>query len=129
MPLSKTIKIPLRFHQHTTMGRSSHTSSQKDLASPPPSLLKGWVYEVEGVSVKTEAEAVNPNSYLTLSAPLTHRKLKLLLDDQHTDPYHQHRWASNTTEALHSSLSASKRMAVKHRHVTSGPTSMRLTPL
>jgi hypothetical protein len=126
---TKTTKIPLRFCQHMTTVRSSRASSLKDLASPLLSLLKGWVYEVEDVSVKTKAEVVNPNSYLMLDAPLTHLKRKHLLDDQHADPYRQHRWASNTTEAPRTFHSASKRMAMKYWCVTSGHTSTCLTPL
>jgi hypothetical protein len=126
---SKTTKIPLWFHQQTTTVKSSHKSLQRGLASHPPSLPKGWVYKVGDVSIKTEAEVVNPNSYLTLSAPLTHLKCRHLLDDQHADLYCQHCQASNTTEAPLTSPSASKRMAVKRRRVTSGLTSTHLTPL
>jgi hypothetical protein len=126
---TKTTKIPLKFRQHTTTVRSSRTSSPKDLAFPPPLLPKGWVYEVEDVSVKTKAEVVNPNSYLTLDAPLNRLKCKRLLGDQYTGPCHQRCWASNITEALHTSHSASKRTAMKYQCVTSGHTSMRLTPL
>jgi hypothetical protein len=128
-PSTKTIKIPLRFHRHTTTVRSSRASSPKDLASPLLSLPKGWVYEVEDVSVKTEAEVVNPNNYQTLDAPLTHLKRKHLLDDQYADPYRRHCRASNIIEAPHTSRSVSKRTAVKYRRITSGHTLMRPTPL
>jgi hypothetical protein len=70
---------------------------------------------VEDVSVKTEVEVVDPNSYLTLNAPLTRHKRKRLLDDQPTDPHRQRRRVSSTIAALPLSLSASKRMAITHR--------------
>jgi hypothetical protein len=126
---SKTTKIPLRFRQHTTTGRSSPTSSLRDLASHQPSLPKGWVYTVEDVSVKTEVEVVNPNNYLMLSTPLTRHQHKRLLDDQLADQHHQHQRASNIIEAPLSSLSTSRRTATKCRRVTSALTSMPQTPL
>jgi hypothetical protein len=119
----------IEFCQSMTTGSSLLTSLQRVLESPPPSLLKGWVYKVEDVSVKTEAEVVNPNDYLMLDAPLTHLKHKQRLDDQYANPYRQHRRASNTTEALPSSLSVSKRTAAKRQLGTSKPTLMHLTPL
>jgi hypothetical protein len=87
------------------------------------------VYKVEDVNIKTEAEVANPSSYLTLDAPLTRLKHQLQLDDQHADPYRQHRRASNTTKAPLTSRSVSKKTAVKHQHVISERTSMCLTPL
>jgi hypothetical protein len=87
------------------------------------------VYEVEDVTVKTEVEVASPSSYQLTNAPLTRLKLKRQLDDQLADPYRQHRRALNTTEALPSFPSVSKRMAVKRRLDISAPTSTLLTPL
>jgi hypothetical protein len=92
-------------------------------------LLKGWVYAVEDISVKTEVEVVNPNNYLTLDALLTCHKRKRLLDDQSTDLYCRYQRASNVTEAPPSSLSASKRTVTKHLRITSAPTSTPQIPL
>jgi hypothetical protein len=99
------------------------------LEFPWPSLPKGWVYAVEDVSVKTKVKVVDPNSYLTLNAPRTHHQRKHLEDDQSANPYHRYRRASNITEALLSSLSASKRTATKHPRVTSTPTLTLQIPL
>jgi hypothetical protein len=126
---TKTVKIPLRFCHPTTTGSNLLTSSQKVLESPPPLLPKGWVYEVEDVNIKTEAEVVDPNNYLLTNAPVTHLKRKRQLDDQHADPYCQHLQASNITVAPRSSLSASKRTAVSRQLSTSVPTLTYLTPL
>jgi hypothetical protein len=117
---TKTVKILLRFRQHTTMEMSSPVSSPKALASPLLLLPKGWVYAVEDVNIKTEAEVVNPSSYLMLGAPLTCLKHKRQLDDQLADPHHQYRRVLNITEALPSSHSTYKKMAVKHRRIISG---------
>jgi hypothetical protein len=92
-----------------------------------PSLLKGWVYAVEDVNIKTKAEVVNPSSYLTLDAPLTHSKRKAV--KQLDDPYRQHHWASNITKVPPISPSVSKRTAMKHWHVISKPTSTLPIPL
>jgi hypothetical protein len=126
---TKTVKIPLRFRQRTTTDSNSLTSLQRDSESLPLLLPKGWVYEVEGVNVKTEAEVVNPSNYQLTSAPLTRLKRKHQLDDQHADPYRQHRRGLNTTVAPPSSLSVSKRTAVKRRLDTYVPISTPLTPL
>jgi hypothetical protein len=87
------------------------------------------VYEVEDVNVKTEGEVADPSSYLMVDAPLTRLKHKRQLDEQHTNPYRQHLRASNITVAPPSSLSISKRMAVRHRLGISTPTLTPLTPL
>jgi hypothetical protein len=123
MPL-KTTKMLLRFRQPITTEKRLHALSRRDLDSKSQSLPKGWVYEVEDTKVKTEAEVVDPSSYLTSNTPLTRLKRKRQLDNQSDDPYHQHHRASNIIEAPHSSLSASKRTAMKHRRITSRLTSM-----
>jgi hypothetical protein len=110
-----------------TMGSSLQISSQRDLESLQPSLPKGWVYEVEGVSVEVKAEVIDPSRYLTLEALLTRSKHKCI--DQLDDLHRRHRQASSITEALPLSPSVSKRMAVKCQLVTSGLTSTCLTPL
>jgi hypothetical protein len=122
---SKTTKIPTKFHQPTTTEKRSHVSSQRDLGSTKSSLPKGWVYEVEEVSVEVKAEVVDLCKYLMLDTPLTHRKRQLLEteDAQLQDPYCQHCWASNITEAPPIFHSASKKTAVKHRRGISGPIS------
>jgi hypothetical protein len=126
--LNKTVKIPLRFRHPTTTGSNLLTSSQKDLESPLPSLPKGWVYEVEDIAIKTEAEVVSPNNYRLTNAPLTRLKRKRQLDDQHTDPHCQHRRASNTTEVPHLSPSVSRRTAAKLQPVTSAVTDLQGPP-
>jgi hypothetical protein len=111
MPL-KTMKMPLRFrHPMTTVGKLQ-TSSQKGLGLIPPSLLKGWVYEVEEVRTGVKEEVVDPSQYQMLDALLTRSKCKAA--EQLDSPYHQHRWVSNITEDPPSSPSISKRMAVKY---------------
>jgi hypothetical protein len=70
------------------MGSSSQISSQRDLESLQPSLPKGWVYEVEGVSVEVKAEVIDPSRYLTLEALLTRSKHKCI--DQLDDPHRRH---------------------------------------
>jgi hypothetical protein len=87
------------------------------------------VYAVEDISVKTEAEVVNPNNYLMLDAPLTRLKRKRQLDDQLADPYRRLCRASNITEAPPSSLSKSKRTAARRQLNTFEPSSTCLTPL
>jgi hypothetical protein len=124
---SKTTKMLLRFHHPTTMVGKSHTSSEKGLDSSKPSLPKGWVYAVEEVHAEVKTKVVDPNQYLMLDAPLTCLKRKRA--EQLDDPYRQHCQASNITEALHTSLSVSKKMAMKHWRITSRPILMRLTPL
>jgi hypothetical protein len=126
---TKTVKIPLQFRRPMTTGSNSLTSSQRVLESPPPLLPKGWVYEVEGVNVKTEAEVVNPTNYQLINAPLTRLKRKRQLEDQHADLHHQHCWASNTIEAPPSFLSTSKKTARRRRPGISAPTLTCLTPL
>jgi hypothetical protein len=99
---------------------NSHTSSQRASASVKLLLPKGWVYTVEDISIKTEAEVANPSSYLMLDTPLTHLKHKCQLEGQHADPYCQHHQALNTTKALLTSLSTSEMTTVvKHQHITS----------
>jgi hypothetical protein len=126
---NKTVKMPLRFRHPTTTGSNSLTSSQRVSESLPLSLPKGWVYEVEDVTIKTEAEVASPNNYQLTNAPLTRLKRKRQLDDQLADPYRQHRQALNTTEALPLSPSVSKRTAAKRQLSISVPTSTLLTPL
>jgi hypothetical protein len=86
------------------------------------SLPKGWVYATEEVGAAVKAKVTDPSKYLMPDAPLTHSQLKSV--SQLDDPHRRHRRASSITEALPSSLSASKRMAVKRRLDTSGHTSM-----
>jgi hypothetical protein len=125
---SKTTKMPLRFHQPTTTGKSSRGSSQKDLASRLTSLPKGWVYATEEVSAAVKAKVTDPSKYLMSDAPLTRSKLKSVC--QLDDPHRRHRRASSITEALPSSLSASATStAVKHRRVISELTLTPQTPL
>jgi hypothetical protein len=127
MPL-RTTKMPLRFRQSTTTGKSSRGLSPKASASQLPLLPKGWVYAVEEAGEEVKAEVTNPSLYHITSAPLTrsqHNHAKAL-----ADPYRRHHRASSIIEDRHSSLSASELTpAVKRRHVTSGPTSTLLTPL
>jgi hypothetical protein len=120
--LSKTTKMPLHFRQRTTMEKSLRELLPKGLASHPTSLLKGWVYATEEVGTEVKAEVTDPSKYLMPDAPLTHSQLKSA--SQLDDPLRRHRWASSITEALPSSLSVSKRTAVRHWLVTSGHTSM-----
>jgi hypothetical protein len=82
---SKTTKIPLRFRQPMTTEKSLCRSSQKDLASRPTSLPKGWVYETEEVGAAVKAEVIDPSRYLMSDALLTHSHLKSVcqLDDPH----------------------------------------------
>jgi hypothetical protein len=120
--------MPLRFRQSTTTGRSSRELSPRVSASRLPRLLKGWVYAVEEVGEEVKAEVTDPNLYQITSAPVTRSQLnhaKML-----ADPHHRLRWASSITEGRRSFHSISELTpAVKHRRVTSGPTSMLLTPL
>jgi hypothetical protein len=118
---NKTTKMLLRFCQHMTMERSSPVSSLRGSVFPLPMLLKGWVYEVAEASAEVKAEVADPSRYLNPGTPLTRNKRKLV--DQLDDPHCRHRRASSIIEALPSSLSVSKRMAVKHWLVTSGPIS------
>jgi hypothetical protein len=120
MPLSKVVKMPLRFRHPTTTLGSSHASLLKDSASLRPKLPKGWVYAMEEVHTKVKTEVVNPGQYLILDALLTCNKCKRL-DDPLKDPYHRHHWALNITEALPISPSISKKTAVKYWLVTSVP--------
>jgi hypothetical protein len=127
MPL-KTTKIPLRFHQSTTMEKNLHASSQKGLGLSKPSLPKGWVYEPEEVRTEVKVEVVNPAQYQMLDALLTRSKRKALapLDDPHL----QSPPASNITEARHLSHSVSAtNTAVKRWRITSVLTSTPQTPL
>jgi hypothetical protein len=119
---SKTTKMPLQFCQHTTTEKSSHGSSLRGLALNPMSLLKGWVYATEEVGVEVKAKVTDPSKYLMPDAPLTRSHLKSV--SQLDDPLRQHWRASSITEALPSSLSVSKRMAVKRQLAISGRTSM-----
>jgi hypothetical protein len=127
----KTTKIPVRFRHPTTTEVRSHTSSQKGLDSTRSSLLKGWVYEAEEVCIGVKTKVVDPGRYQMLDAPLTCCKHKLLEteDAQLRDPYHQHRQASNITEAPLTSHSAFKKTAAKRWPGTSGPISTPLIPL
>jgi hypothetical protein len=72
----KTMKIPLWFRHHTTTAEKSPKSLQQALGSIPPSLPKGWVYEVEKVSTEVKDKVVDPTKYLMLDAPLTRSKHK-----------------------------------------------------
>jgi hypothetical protein len=121
--LSKTTKMPLKYRQHTTIRRSSHTSSQKDSALVKPRLPKGWVYEEQEVNDKVKTEVVDPAQYQMLAAPLTCNKCKAV--DHLDDPHCRHRQALSITEVPPSYPSASKKTAVKHWRVTSGLTSTR----
>jgi hypothetical protein len=121
---TKTAKMPLHFRRPTTTGSNLLTSLQRVSESPPPSLPKGWVYEVEGINVKTEAEVVNPTNYQLINTPLTRLKRKRQLEDPLDDPHRRHRRASSITEALPSFPSASATStAVKRWRVTSMLTS------
>jgi hypothetical protein len=128
---SKTMKIPVWFCHPTTTEVRSHASSQKGLDLTRSSLPKGWVYEAEEVHIGVKTKVVDPGRYQMLDTPLTRRKRKLLEteDAQLRDPYRQHSWASNITEAPLTSHSASKKTAAKHRPGTSGPISTPLIPL
>jgi hypothetical protein len=95
---SKTTKMPLRFHQPMTTGRSSRGSLPKDLASHLTSLPKGWVYTTEEVGAAVKAEVTDPSQYLMPDAPLTRSQLKSV--SQLDDPHRRHRQASSITEAL-----------------------------
>jgi hypothetical protein len=119
---SKTTKMPLRFRQHTTTEKSSCGSSLRGLALNSMSLPKGWVYATEEVGAEVKAEVTDPSKYLMPDAPLTCSHLKNV--SQLDDPLCRHRRALSITEALPSSLSVSKRMAVKRRLAISGHTSM-----
>jgi hypothetical protein len=127
----KTTKIPARFRQHTTTAKKLRASSQKGLDSTKSSLPKGWVYEVEEVSAEVKDKVVDPCRYQMLDAPLTRRKRQLLEieDTQLQDPYRRHHRASNITEALPTSHSASKTTAVKRWRGISGPISTPPIPL
>jgi hypothetical protein len=85
------------------------------------------VYEAEEVQTEVKVEVVDPGKYQMLVAPLMHSKHKAV--DQLDNSHHQHRRASSITEALHSFPSASKKMAMKHWHVTYRPTLMPQIPL
>jgi hypothetical protein len=126
--LGKTTKMPLRFCQSATTRKSSRGSSPKALASQPPPLPKGWVYAAEEVSKEVKAEVIDPTLYQITSAPLTHSQLhhaKSL-----ADPHRRLHRALSITEGRRSSPSVSElTLAVKRRHVTSGPISTLLTPL
>jgi hypothetical protein len=74
-PLSKTMKMPLKYHQHTTTRGSSHASLQKDLALVRPRLPKGWVYKEQEVSAKVKTEVVDPAQYQILATPLMLRSV------------------------------------------------------
>jgi hypothetical protein len=125
---TKTTKMPLRFRQPTTMGRSSRGSLPKDLASRLTSLPKGWVYATEEVGAAVKAEVTNPSQYLMPDAPLTRSQLKSV--SQLDNPHRRHRRASSITEALPSSHSTSAtNTAVKRRRVTSALILTPQTPL
>jgi hypothetical protein len=124
----KTTKIPLRFRQSATTGKSSRGSSLKASASLPPPLPKGWVYAVKEVSAEVKAEVIDPSRYQITNAPLTRSQLNHA--KSFADPHRQLRRALSITGGRRSSPSASKLTpAVKRRCVTSGPTSTLLTPL
>jgi hypothetical protein len=127
IPSSKTMKIPLKYHQLTTTRGSLHVSSQKDSASLKLKLLKGWVYAVEEVHHKVKTEVVDPDRYQTLAAPLTRNKHKAA--EQLDDPHCRHRRALSITAAPLTFPSASKRTAKKYRPITSGPISTHPIPL
>jgi hypothetical protein len=124
----KTTKMPLRFRQSATTGKSSRGLSPKALASQLPPLPKGWVYAAEEVGEEVKAEVIDPSLYQITSTPLTRSQLnhaKLL-----ADPHRRLHRALSITEGWRSSPSVSELTpAVKHRRVTSGPTSTLLTPL
>jgi hypothetical protein len=125
---TKTTKIPLRFRQSTTTGRSSRRSLLRDSASHLTLLPKGWVYATEEVGAAVKAEVIDPSQYLTLGTPLTRSRLKSA--SQLGDPHRRHRQASSITEALPSSPSASAtNTAVKHQRVTSALILTPQTPL
>ncbi len=96
--------------------------SPKDLALRLTSLLKDWVYATEEVGAAVQAKVTDPSKYLMPDALLTRSQLKSVA--QLDDPHRRHRRASSITEALPSSLSVSKRMAVKRQLAISGRTSM-----
>jgi hypothetical protein len=73
---NKTTKMPLRFRQSMTTEQSLCGSSQRDSASHPTSLPKGWVYAIEEVGAAVKAEVTNPSKYLMADAPLTRSQLK-----------------------------------------------------
>jgi hypothetical protein len=58
---TKTTKIPLRFRQSTTTGRSSRRSLLRDSASHLTLLPKGWVYATEEVGAAVKAEVIDPS--------------------------------------------------------------------
>jgi hypothetical protein len=122
--LNKTTKMPLRFCQLTTTGRSSRKSSQRALVSCLMSLPKGWVYATEEAGMEVKAKVTDPSQYLMPDAPLTHSQLKIV--SQLDDPHRRHRRASSITEAPHTSPSIFKRTVIPRRLNTSEPT---LTPL
>jgi hypothetical protein len=113
------------------MAKKSCVSSPKDSDSTRPSLPKGWVYAAEEVTVGVKEEVVDPGKYQMLADPLTSRKRRLreTEDAQLQDPFRQHRWASNITEAPPTFLSASKITVAKRRRGISGPISTLPTPL
>jgi hypothetical protein len=123
--LGKTTKMPLRFCQSTTTGKSSCRLLPKVLASQPPPLPKGWVYAAEEVGEEVKAEVIDPSLYQIMSGPLTRNHAKSL-----ADPHRRLHRALSITEDWHSFPSVSELTpAVKHRRVTSGPISTLLTPL
>jgi hypothetical protein len=127
MPL-RTTKMPLRFRQSPTTGKSSRGLSPKASASQLPPLPKGWVYAVEEVGAEVKAEVTDPSLYHITSTPLTRtqRNHARAL----ADPYRRHHRASSIIEDRLSFPSVSALTpAVKRRRVTSGPTSTPLTPL
>jgi hypothetical protein len=124
----KTTKMPLRFRQSATTGKSSHRLSPKVLASQPPPLPKGWVYAAEEVGEEVKAEVIDPSLYQIMSAPVTRSQLNHA--KSLADPHRRLRWALSITEGWPSFPSISELTpAVKHRRITSGHTSTLLTPL
>jgi hypothetical protein len=106
---TKTTKIPLRFRQATTTGRSLHALSPRGSVSHQTSLPKGWVYATEEVAAEVKAEVADPSQYLMPDALLTRSQLKVA--SQRGDPHRRHQRASSITEALPSFPSASATIA------------------
>jgi hypothetical protein len=102
----KTTKMPLRFCQSATTGKSSHGLSLKALASQPPPLPKGWVYAAEEVGKEVKAEVTDPSLYQITSAPLTCSQLNHA--KSLADPHRRLHWALSITEGRHSFPSVSE---------------------
>jgi hypothetical protein len=127
MPL-KSMKMPLQFRRPIISETRSCASSLKVSDSSKPLLPKGWVYAIEEVGVKVEAEVADPNLYQILDAPFMRSKCKALGPPD--DPPPQSQLASSIIEAPHSFPSVSEMsMAVKRWRITSAPTLMPLTLL